>query len=420
MQRLTIKRLVFFVVKERCFVKSKRFYFVYIIAILIVLFFNNVYIDKIIALPDDFYASYEEVEEINHKNEFGKLVKTELKQKDIATDCNKNGQVEVVFKLFGFLPIKKTSVKILPEEEVYVGGCPIGIEMKADGAVIVSNSMVLPEDSKVVKNQYLKNGDVITGVNGVEVHNIDDVAEILSTIQEENAKVTFLSCGQEKTIEMPLLKDENDFRLGVWVKDNYSGVGTLTFVQKDNLKFGALGHPITNGVNEDVLPISEGEVFSCSIVDIEKGERNKPGELRGVFVKKNKQGNFDKNTKVGIFGKLQSGENLFDLNRSAKLGGRLSVKSGSAKLVSSVSGILEEYDIEIIKTNFQSKSADKSMVIRVIDERLLALTGGIVQGMSGSPIIQNRKVVGAVTHVFLTDPTKGYAVYSDWMLEQMS
>ncbi len=399
--------------------KSKRFYFVYVIAILIVLFFNNVYIEKIIALPDDFYASYEEVEEANHKNEFGKLVKTELKQQDLATGSDKEGQGEVVFKLFGFLPIKKASVKILPEEEVYIGGCPIGIKMQADGAVIVSNSMVYPEDSKVVKHQYLKNGDVITGVNGVEVHNIDDVTEILSTIKEENAIVTFLSEGQEKTLEVPLIKDENDYRLGVWVKDSYSGVGTLTFVQKDGFRFGALGHPITNGINENLLPISDGEVFSCSIVDIEKGERNKPGELRGVFVKKNKQGDFDKNTKVGIFGKLQSVESLLDLNRSAKLGGRLSVKAGSAKLVSSVSGILEEYDIEIIKTNFQAKSADKSMVIRVVDERLLSLTGGIVQGMSGSPIIQNGKIVGAVTHVFLTDPTKGYAVYSDWMLEQM-
>ena len=137
-------------------------------------------------------------------------------------------------------------------------------------------------------------------------------------------------------------------------------------------------------------------------------------------MQKNKQGIITKNTKVGIYGILNVDETLVDQNRHARLGGRLSVKPGKAKIISSVSGISEEYDIEIIKTNFQSKCDDKSLVIKVTDKRLLELTGGIVQGMSGSPIMQNGKVVGAVTHVFVSDPTKGYGVYSDWMLEQMS
>ena len=139
-----------------------------------------------------------------------------------------------------------------------------------------------------------------------------------------------------------------------------------------------------------------------------------------VFVKKDINGTVSLNTKYGIFGKLNENENLVDKNLKLQLGGRLSVKPGKAKIISSVSGIREEYDIEIIKANYQSVSDDKSIFFRVKDERLINLTGGIVQGMSGSPIIQNDKIIGAVTHVFLSDPTKGYGVYTDWMIEQMN
>ena len=233
--------------------------------------------------------------------------------------------------------------------------------------------------------------------------------------------VKFQNANQDKEREVSLIKDSNGkYKIGLWVKDNFSGVGTLTFVStKEDRQFGALGHPITNGQIENIIPISGGEVYSCSLVDIAKGEINNPGELRCVFVEKNRQGSFNKNTSVGIFGNLDNISELVDQNRTALLGGRLSVKPGKAKIVSKVSGILEEYDMEIIKTAYQSKSADKSLVFRVTDKRLLELTGGIVQGMSGSPIIQDGKIVGAVTHVFVSDPTKGFGVYSDWMLENI-
>ncbi len=419
MQRLTL-RVGLFLCQGRCFLGKKKVYFVYLFALILLFIISNVYIEKIISLPNEFYASYEEVEEINHKNQFGRLVKAELKEKGVLTGSNEQMKGEIVFKLFGFLPIKKTEVNLLPEEEVYIGGSPIGLAMKTDGAVIVSNAMVSADKSQILKNQYLQNGDVIVSVDKQPVHNSYDLVSAIENVQNEVVNVGVLSGESKKNIEIPLIKDEDgNYKLGVWVKDGYSGVGTLTFVRKSDKSFGALGHPITNGVSESPLPIDVGEIYSCSLVDIAKGERNKPGELRGVFVKKNKQGDFYKNTEVGIFGKLCDYENLYDQNRCAKLGGRLSVKAGKAKLLSSISGILEEYDIEIIKANYQAKSASKSMVVRVVDSRLLSLTGGIVQGMSGSPIIQDGKIVGAVTHVFLADPTKGYAVYSDWMLENI-
>jgi len=403
--------------------KNKRFVFVSLIVILFLLLLNNISIDKIFSLPNEFYVSYDEVENLNKNNDFGKLVDVSLNKDDVSTGQGKLENGEVVFKLFGFIPIKKVNVKILPEEEVFVGGCPIGLSVQADGAVVVSNSMVLTENSKVIKNQNFSAGDIITEINNEKIHSVDDIVEAVKHSKNEKLIVKYQRNNQEKEKDISLIKDnDGNYKLGLWVKDSFSGVGTLTFVKQaeENLSFAALGHPITNGQNENVIPIIDGEIYSCSLVDIVKGEKNNPGELRCAFVQKNKQGSFSKNTNVGIFGKLDATENLIDKNRKACLGGRLSVKPGKAKIVSSVSGILEEYEIEIIKASYQTKSADKSIVFRVKDKRLLDLTGGIVQGMSGSPIIQDDKIIGAVTHVFVSDPTKGFGVYSDWMLEQLN
>ena len=199
------------------------------------------------------------------------------------------------------------------------------------------------------------------------------------------------------------------------MKDDVSGIGTLTYVNKETHKFGALGHAITE--SDNAIPVSEGSIYACKLVGIEKGEHNDPGELRCMFSLADKvKGEIEKNTKFGVFGQLKDGEGLIDENLSSKIGGRLSVNPGKAYIVSSISGIREEYEIEIIKASYQSKADDKSIVFRVKDKRLIELAGGIVQGMSGSPILQNGKLVGAVTHVFTSDPTKGYGIYSDWMV----
>ena len=165
------------------------------------------------------------------------------------------------------------------------------------------------------------------------------------------------------------------------------------------------------------MPVANGKVYECDLLGVNKGKKNNPGELRCIFVSNSKsKGTIENNYKFGINGVLDDLNGLVDENVTAKLGGRLGVKMGKAKLVSTISGIREEYDIEIIKANYQKSADDKSLVFRVKDKRLLEMTGGIVQGMSGSPIMQDGKIVGAVTHVFLSDPTKGYGVYSDWMV----
>ena len=389
------------------------FVFVFIIV-------SNISLIKLIKIPSDFYVSYDEIDRANKEDLFGNFVELKLKENEIKTGKTKVDEGEIVFKLFGFIPIKKVKVKLLPEEEVYIGGSPLGISLQTDGVMVVSNAVYDVKNPELIKNNIFKSGYIIKEINGKKVSTLKDVDKVLENIiDSEKVEIIFNRQNEEIKEKVSLLKENEKYKLGLWVRDDISGVGTLTFVRKDNNQFAALGHAVTDGKKEDALPLIGGEVYKCSLVNIKKGEKNNPGELQCVFVNKNKKGNINQNTNVGIFGVMEQIEDMVDVNKSTLLGGRLSVKPGKAKIVSSISGISEEYDIEIIKTNFQSKCSDKSLIIRVVDERLLNLTGGIVQGMSGSPIIQNEKIVGAVTHVFLSDPTKGYGVYSDWMLEQM-
>lgn len=372
---------------------------------------------QIATFPNEIYVDYSEVQQANENNLFGKLIKMELDEKERETSGAKKGKGEVVFKLFGLIPIKRISASILPEEDVYVGGNSIGLSVKTDGALVISDSVIDVNNAEITKNKYLKAGDIITSFNKKEIVGVDELVKEVKEAESDVAEIEVLRKAEKLQLSVPLFKNKGQYRLGIWAKDGVSGIGTLTFV-KENNAFGALGHAVSNEESGDTMPIIEGNIYSCNLVNIVKGERNKAGELQAVFVERNKEGVITKNTEVGIFGKLD-GANLLDENRKTRLGGRLSVKTGAAKLVSSVSGINEEYDIEIIKANYQSKSSSKSFVFRVKDKRLLELTGGIVQGMSGSPILQDGKIVGAVTHVFLSDPTKGYGVYVDWMLENI-
>lgn len=400
--------------------KKKLIVFLYCFLFISTILIQNVKMFEIFMLPEGFYSNYSEINEANTNKYFGEFINMDIETDKLTTDDKKETEGYVVFKLFGFIPIRKIKVKILPTQEVYIGGNPIGMKIKSNGAVVVSDSVVDLENSNLNKNNFFKNGDIILRINNQPVSTLNDIDTILDEVEDENVIVDYKRDNKDYSKEISLIKNsEGKYKLGVWVRDDFSGIGTLTFVKKDNFEFAALGHPITNGKNENVIDITDGQIYNCSLVGINKGYRNNPGELKCVFVQKNQEGNIIKNTKFGIYGFLNDSKNLIDTNVTANIGGRLSVKPGSAKIISSISGIREEYDIEIIKANYQAQSDDKSIIFRVKDKRLLELTGGIVQGMSGSPIMQNGKIIGAVTHVFLSDPTKGYAVYSDWMLEQM-
>ncbi len=393
---------------------KKRVAFFYLIMLFCALLIGNINFNDIYSLPDNFSANYGDIDNVNDNALFGKFVKTKLETNQTNVSSQKDKDGTIVFKLFGLIPIRKIKVNILPEEDVYIGGVPIGLTLTADGAIVISDTIV---DSVSIKNSIFKNGDILKTINGKEIKSLDEVSDMLND-SDGNVDIEYVRKNRLESANVKLIKSEDgNYKLGLWVKDDISGIGTLTYVKQDDHKFAALGHPITDGKTGNIIPIAGGKIFDCSLIGINKGERNNPGELKCVFLQSNEKGCINKNNKYGIFGKVENLDDIIDTNLTAKIGGRLGVRPGKAKIVSSISGIREEYDIEIIKASFQSKSDDKSLVFRVIDKRLLELTGGIVQGMSGSPIIQNGKLVGAVTHVFLSDPTKGYGIYTDWMLE---
>lgn len=380
---------------------------------------------EIFSLQDDMLITYSDIESINNDNTFGDFVSASIDDKVVQVGNEKMTISKLIFKLFGFIPIREIDVEISDGKLLYLGGTPVGFAIDIDGLLILGNSSIESEGQAVdvLEESGLKVGDIITEINDVKVSSLEDITKIIEEKNYNGEPLNVKAIRKKEKFETKLKPAldiaSGKYKLGLWVKNEASGVGTLTYIQHETDKFGALGHPITDFETGAVVPAKSGKVFNCSVVGLSKGQRGTPGEMKGVFMQgKNSKGIIEKNTNSGVFGEITDKSSLVDINKSAEVGGRLSVRPGKATLVSSITGVSENYEIEIIKANYQPKSGDKSFVFRVVDERLLDLTGGIIQGMSGSPIMQNGKVIGAVTHVFVSDPTKGYGIYIDWMLEK--
>lgn len=374
-----------------------------LVVVLIVMPIIDIY-----SIEENFLVSFEDMETANSNGTFGAYISGELEQKEQSTGLEQTKTGEVVFKLFGFIPIRKVSVIMANDDDYYIGGVPIGLSIYTDGAIVIDDN----------GNDGIKEGDIITQIGGIDFNEIEDMESVLKN--NEEVEVTYLRKNKEIKTLLKVKNENRKHKLGLTVKDNVTGVGTLTFVNTRTGEYGALGHAIMEEAGGNIVPVSDGKVYACNLIGITKGEKNNPGQLRCVFVQNSKtKGTIETNNKFGIKGVMTNTSGLVDENLTAKIGGRFSVTPGKATIVSDISGIKEEYEIEIIKANYQKKANDKSLVFRVKDKRLLNLTGGIVQGMSGSPIMQNGKIVGAVTHVFLSDATKGYGVYTDWMTQDL-
>ena len=387
--------------------------------------YNIVPISTIINLPNNINLPYEEFASVESQKPFGKLINLKFNG---AVQVNDNGESDVTLeiKLFNILTLKRIAVN--PKTtNVYAGGNAVGFSLNSSGVIVVGSSAVMTEQGGVdtIQGVDIKNGDIITEIEGDRVNRLSDLAEIINKEQNQDKELTIKIKRKGEDFERKIkpVKDvqSKKYKLGLWVKDDASGVGTLTYVRQDNSRFGALGHAICDQDTKEPFEINSGDMYNCTVIGINKGQKGKPGELKALFIQgSNNIGSVDKNTKYGVFGEYKK-DKLEKLNKEHlfEAGGRFTAKPGKAKLRASLDGSeIKEYDIEIIKTNYQSSSSDKSMVIRVTDKELLKKTGGIVQGMSGSPIIQNGKVVGAVTHVFVSDPTKGFGIYLDWMINQ--
>ena len=326
-------------------------------------------------------------------------------------------------KFLGMIPLKSVEVEKIKDLELYPGGVPIGVRVSSEGVLVVGYSDIEINNEKEEspgKVGGLEIGDVILKINGIEMHNSRDLVKEIKQSEKDSIKVDILRHGENITKIVTLKKENNkDYKIGLWIRDSTAGVGTMTFYDDTSKKFGALGHPITDSDTNEPFLIKDGDVIESSIISIRKGEKGSPGELKGIFINEsNPTGEIDKNTQSGIFGQLNS--NILqksDIKR-LKVGFRDEIVPGKAKIITTIDeNGPQEYEIEIEKLLNQNVASSKSMVIKVTDPRLLEKTGGIVQGMSGSPIIQNNKIVGAVTHVLINKPDTGYGIYIEWMLQ---
>ena len=295
------------------------------------------------------------------------------------------------------------------------GGAAVGVAMTTRGVLVVG----LGEGPGMQAG--LRAGDLLLSVNGVPLDSAETLTTAVNAAQGQPLTLRVDRDGRERTVQVQPRYDESaqNWRLGLWVRDSTAGVGTLTYYDAANGTYGALGHAITDSDTGNVLPVSQGELMQAEIVDVKKGQRGTPGELRGSFLREQKTlGTVEKNTIYGIFGHMDSAWTNPLYPGGLPVGDRTQVHTGAASILSTVSGTqIQEYSIEITQVQRQNSPAPKSLVLRVTDPRLLDTTGGIVQGMSGSPILQDGKIIAAVTHVLVSDPTQGYGVFIDWMLE---
>ena len=338
----------------------------------------------------------------------------------VTVTSQSEGTAEMVLSLFG-IPLKKVEVQISPEKRLVPGGQALGVAMRTKGVLIVGVSEAADGVSPA-RDAGLSAGDVILSVEGQEVATAEELSAALNAHGKAPVHIAYQREGRTRTALLTPWQDEatGAVRLGAWVRDSTAGVGTLSFYDPESGRYAALGHAITDGDTGSVLTVSEGQVLKAEIVAVQKGQKGAPGELKGSFLREGQVlGDIRRNSILGVYGALEEPVVNPLYPDGLPIGLRAGVHTGAASILSSVDGAgVQEYAIEITRVNQQSSPAPKSMVLRVTDERLLAATGGIVQGMSGSPILQDGRVVGAVTHVFVSDPTQGYGVYVDWMLQE--
>lgn len=337
-------------------------------------------------------------------------------------DNKENNKLKL--KLFGIIPIKTVKLSKIEDIEIYPGGTAIGIKLSTEGVLVVGYSDINTFDNRgkiesPAKEQGMLIGDVIVKINNKEIANSVDFVRLLRSIDKEIIEVEFIRDDIIYNKSLSLGKEEDGYKLGLWIRDSTAGIGTLTFYHKESNTYGALGHPITDGDTNEPFLIKDGDILDATIMNVRRGEKGLPGELKGLFNNENiSLGSINKNTNSGIYGEVEKDIICAKYNKPLSIGLRNEIVEGPAEIITTIDDKgPEKYCVEIIKILPQDEVGPKSMVIKVTDEKLLEKTGGIVQGMSGSPIIQNNKIIGAVTHVLVNKPEIGYGIYIEWMLQ---
>ena len=389
-------------------------------------------------IPDKIHVVVHEQEEFNFHLPLSAQISCEdrqvsfcgesnIPQNEITLNLNHSftiqssnmGTHQISMKLFGIFPIKDIEVSVIEETQVIPCGFPIGIYLETDGILVIGSAKVVDDGGNIVEPAYalLKSGDYIEEVNGVAITSKEELIRAIDESGGADILLTVRRNGERIRVSLsPVKTGDGDYKLGVWVRDDAQGIGTLTFVTTDG-RFGALGHGVSDVDTGSLLDISDGKLYETKILSIIKGEAGAPGGLSGIInYESSELGRIEENSGQGIFGTAENELIRMAGYESMEIGFRQEVEAGAAYVRCKVDGTLKDYEIRINKINHSSDNLNKGMEICIVDEELLSKTNGIVQGMSGSPIIQNGKVIGAVTHVFVNDSTKGYGIFIEEML----
>ncbi|MGG3560956.1 SpoIVB peptidase [Neobacillus rhizosphaerae] len=343
----------------------------------------------------------------------------------VSVKATEKGKNEMLLEFAG-IPIKKVDVHVLKDFRVIPGGQSIGVKLNTVGVLVVGHHLINTANGKKSPGEIagIKIGDIITEINGNKIEKMTDVAPFVQTAGQDGKALDMVISRESGkfTTKLTPLKDkgENTYKLGLYIRDSAAGIGTMTFVHPQSKKYGALGHVISDMDTKKPIVVEDGQIVRSTVTSIEKGSNGDPGEKLARFSSDREiVGNIQKNSPFGIFGELNKDLKNGIMDKPLPIALSHQVKEGPAKILTVVNDDrVEEFNIEIVSTIPQKFPATKGMVIKVTDPKLLEKTGGIVQGMSGSPIIQDGKLIGAVTHVFVNDPTSGYGVHIEWMLNE--
>lgn len=372
------------------------------------------YMDR--KVPDEIHVSESSAHEVQ------KLLEHPLLEFEDAITVSGEGSYLLPCRLLGMIPFK--DIKVTPTEasSVYVSGSTVGIYMETEGVLIIDTGEILCEGgtAREPAKNIVRPGDYIVAFNEQKVSNKKELMEDLEILDGEDVILDVIRNGEKIPVSLTPVKDAGgEYKLGIWVRDNTQGIGTLTFVDEKD-RYGALGHGISDVDTGELLHISKGALYQAEILGIQKGKSGSPGELSGLIRYEPGQiiGAVDTNSKNGIYGSFYDRRAGIPVKKT-EVAYKQELEVGPASILCCVDGSVKEYDAEITRIDMNHEDTNKSFVIHVTDPELLEITGGIVQGMSGSPILQKGKFAGAVTHVFVQDSTSGYGIFAETMLENI-
>lgn len=338
---------------------------------------------------------------------------------DETVEVSQNGSYQIRCKWLGVLPLKTIKVHTVEKQEVLVSGSPVGIYMETKGVLVIESGEITDREGirRTPAEHIIQSGDYICEIDGKVLTGKRQLMQLVRENQGEPMELQVIRHQETIKLEMtPVETEDGSYKLGIWVRDNIQGIGTLTYVEP-NGTFGALGHGISDADTGERLEISDGDLYRADILSIRKGTAGTPGELRGVinYREENRIGTICGNSQYGIRGQMEPGKYTESMKK-IPTGLKQEIQTGKAEIRCDIGDGIREYQCEILEIDSNARDTNKCFVLRITDDDLLSRTGGIVQGMSGSPVLQNGKLIGAITHVFVNDPTKGYGIFIENMI----